>query len=243
MKGIVSSRLAGSVARMMKVSPKQPGENNKDYSYRVIKENIMSLNLQPGQVISEVDLAEALQTSRTPVREVLAMLKEEHLVEVYPQVGTYVSKINDQLIQEAAFMRFTLEKEVLILSCSYFPAGELLELKKNMALQELLLGQKGQAKEFHKLDTEFHHIIFRGNKKENVWTSITRLSTHYNRIRLLSEMERSYDETILQHKKILEIIENKETQKAEKIYNEHILEPMKNWKELYNADSPYAHYF
>jgi GntR family transcriptional regulator, rspAB operon transcriptional repressor len=228
---------------MMNISPRLPGENNKDYSYRVIKANIMSLNLRPGQVISEIDLAAALEISRTPVREVLAMLKEEHLVEVYPQVGTYVSKINLQLIEEAAFMRFTLEKEVLKLACASFPAEELLELKKNAALQKLLLGQEGQAPEFHKLDTEFHHIIFRGNKKENVWTSITRLSTHYNRIRLLSEMERSYDDTIRQHLRIVEIIENKEMENAERMYQEHILSPMKNWEALYHRDSPYASYF
>lgn len=228
---------------MMKISPRLPGENNKDYSYRVIKENMMSLTLQPGQVISEIDLADALEISRTPVREVLAMLKEEHLVEVYPQVGTYVSKINLQLIEEAAFMRFTLEKEVLKLACTSFPEEELLELKKNTALQKLLMGQNGKAPEFHKLDTEFHHIIFRGNKKENVWTSITRLSTHYNRIRLLSEMEHSYDETIRQHLRILEIIENKELENAEKMVQEHILWPMKNWEVLYHPGSSHASYF
>lgn len=228
---------------MMIVSPKLPGENNKDYAYRVIKENIMSLKLQPGQEISEIDLAVSLQLSRTPVREVLAKLKEEHLVDVYPQVGTYVSKITAQLINEAAFMRFTLEREILSLSCDYFPVHELLELKKNVALQELLLNEDAKALEFHKLDTEFHHIFFRANKKDHVWTSITRLSTHYNRMRLLFEMERNFDEAIIQHKKMIQMIENKEVKQVEMIVREHILEPMKHWPELYQVDSTYAHYF
>ena len=119
------------------------GENNKDYSYRVIKEAIMSLELKPGQAISEIELADMLNISRTPIREVMAKLKEEYLVEVLPQVGTYVSKIKSQLIEEAAFMRFTLEKEVLKLSCESFPEDKILELKRNIALQEELLGQIG----------------------------------------------------------------------------------------------------
>ena len=82
-----------SVMRMFTVLERLRGENNKDYSYRVIKEAIMSLELKPGQAISEIELAEMLNISRTPIREVMAKLKEENLVEVLPQVGTYVSKI------------------------------------------------------------------------------------------------------------------------------------------------------
>ena len=110
---IDESKSIRSVMWMFTVSERFRGENNKDYSYRVIKEAIMSLELKPGQAISEIELADMLNISRTPIREVMAKLKEEYLVEVLPQVGTYVSKIKSQLIEEAAFMRFTLEKEVL----------------------------------------------------------------------------------------------------------------------------------
>ena len=100
-------------------------------------------------------------------------------------------------------MRFTLEKEVLKLACESFPQDQILELKRNIALQEELLGQIGVEREFHKLDKKFHQIIYYGNKRENVWDSITRLSTHYNRIRLLSEMAHSFDVVIDQHKEIV----------------------------------------
>ena len=90
---------------LIEVQAKLPGENNRDYSYRVIKEAIMSLRLKPGQSLSEAEIAEALQISRTPIREVMAKLREEHLVEVIPQVGTYISKIKPTLIEEAIFVR------------------------------------------------------------------------------------------------------------------------------------------
>jgi DNA-binding GntR family transcriptional regulator len=228
---------------MVTVSPRLPGENNKEYAYRMIKDSIMSLELKPGQAISEVELAEALQLSRTPIREVLAKLREEHLVEVFPQVGTNISKIKPQLIKEATFMRYTLEKEVLKLCCESFSKANLYELKKNYALQEELIGYKGMEREFHKLDKEFHRIIFQGNKKENVWKSITQISTHYNRIRLLSEMRHSFDEAIAQHKKIIGIIENKDCEKVEDIVRQHIVDPIQLWEDLFKEDSPYLSYF
>lgn len=229
---------------MFTVSARLPGENNKDYSYRVIKEAIMTLELQPGQTISEIELAEALQISRTPIREVMAKLREEYLVEVLPQVGTYVSKIKSQLIEEAVFMRITLEKEILKKSCESFPEEKLLELKRNVALQEELLGQKGMERSFHKLDTNFHHIIFQGNNRENVWSAIIRLSTHYNRMRLLSEMEEhNFAKKVAQHKNIVKIIENKEVDQVESSIREHIIEPIKHWEGLYDPNSTFANYF
>lgn len=228
---------------MVIVSPRLPGENNKDYAYRMIKDSIMSLKLKPGQSISEVELADALSLSRTPIREVLTKLREEHLVDVIPQVGTYISKINPQLINEASFMRYILEKEVLKLACDSFPKTSMLELKKNIILQEELIGQNGKEIEFHALDKEFHQIIFKGNQKENIWEAITRISTHYNRMRLLSEMRFSYDDVIAQHARIIEILENKDCDQVEDIVRKHIIEPMKLWEDLFDDNSPYLDYF
>ncbi|WP_042454028.1 GntR family transcriptional regulator [Neobacillus dielmonensis] len=228
---------------MFTVTAKLPGENNRDYSYRVIKEAIMALELKPGQTISEIELAEALQLSRTPIREVLAKLREEHLVEVIPQVGTYVSKIKPKLIEEATFVRITLEKEILKLSCESFPKEKLLQLKGNVAQQELLIGQQGMERKFHQLDKDFHYIIFSGNNKENAWDAINRLSTHYNRMRLLSEMEHSFNEAINQHKMFIEIIENHQAEKVEGIIRQHIIEPIKLWEDLYKENSPYKDFF
>ena len=57
-------------------------ESAKEYAYRVLKDNIMSLELKPGEVLSEMELAEKLNLSRTPIREVIMRLKGEHLIDV-----------------------------------------------------------------------------------------------------------------------------------------------------------------
>jgi DNA-binding GntR family transcriptional regulator len=228
---------------MLVVTPRTIGENTKEYSYRLVKNAIMSLQLQPGQSIREADLAASLHISRTPIREVMAKLKEEHLVDVLPQIGTYVSKINYQLIEEAAFMRFTLEKEILKLSCRTFSKKSLKELKRIVAQQEELICEKEYVQEFHQLDKQFHSLIFRENKKEHIWEGIMRLSTHYNRMRLLSEMNNSFDEAIKQHQEIIQLIENQDMEYASQIAYQHIIEPKRKWKQFLEEDSQYLHYF
>lgn len=60
-------------------------ENNKQYIYKVLKESIMNLALAPGETISEIEISEALNVSRTPVREAIVRLSEEKLINVFPQ--------------------------------------------------------------------------------------------------------------------------------------------------------------
>ena len=103
---------------------KKHKEHGKEYAYRVLKDNIMSLELKPGELLSESDLSEKLNISRTPIREVIMRLKGEHLIEVKPQAGTYVSLIDKEIIEEAIFMRSLLEKEVLNLNAFKNPSKE-----------------------------------------------------------------------------------------------------------------------
>ena len=105
-----------------------------------LKENIMSLELKPGELLSEVELSEKLNISRTPIREVLMRLKNEHLIEVKPQSGTYVSLIDLDLIEEAIFMRFALEEKVLKEACNYFPEDKIIELEKEIMERDFMEG-------------------------------------------------------------------------------------------------------
>ncbi|WP_172255344.1 GntR family transcriptional regulator [Saccharibacillus deserti] len=228
---------------MWKAAERNPGENGKDYAYRVIRQNIMDLTLAPGLAVSEIDLAAALQLSRTPVREVMSRLKEEYLVEVIPQVGTYISKIHAQLIEEAAFMRFTLEKEVLLLACESFPLNLLSDMQRNVEMQQKKVEKlSAGAAAFHYLDNEFHRLLFRGCGKEQVWNAVTRLSTHYNRMRLLFETEHPAEAAIRQHIEWMALIAGGQREAVESAVYSHILEPILHWKTLL-GDERYKSYF
>ena len=228
---------------MFPLSKKLPSENNKIYSYRAIKEGILSLQLQPGQALSVVDLAKVLKVSTTPIKEAMGRLQREQLVEVIPQVGTYVSKIKPQLIEEAASIWLILEKEALRLACKSFPRENLDQLKKNLALQEMWLVEKGTEWDFKKLDENFHYIIFQGNQRKMMWEVIAQLAAHYHRMTMLSQREDHFYDLITNHKNIISIIENKEIDQVEDIVEKHILEPIEGWRNLYHQKSAYTSYF
>ena len=75
----------------MKIADRHPRENGRDYAMRVIRDGIISLELEPGSVISDRELATEMNLSRTPVREALLELAKVKIVEIYPQRGSIVA--------------------------------------------------------------------------------------------------------------------------------------------------------
>ena len=205
-------------------------ETGKEYAYRVLKENIMMLELKPGEIISELDLSNKLNISRTPIREVLMKLKGEHLINVKPQIGTFVSDIDENLIEQAILMRVVLEKEIIKIACNEFDEKYLIELEKNLFAQKLLLKSENNTIEFHKLDRRFHKTIFEGCNKVDIWESIKRISTHYDRMRLLSDMQSNKEVLVSHHEILLNIIKNKDIDNIDDYIYLHIVKPTENWE-------------
>ena len=133
-------------------------ENSRDFAYRVIREMIVNMELTPGSKVSETELASLLNLSRTPVREALIDLEKSGVVEVLPQKGTFISYINPLLVEEARFLRLTLEKEIVSLLCEPQYQTELNTLEENISLQEFYLQHQNYEK-FLELDNEFHYLF------------------------------------------------------------------------------------
>lgn len=217
-------------------------ETGKDYVYRVLKGNIMCLELKPGELLSEAELAKKLNVSRTPIREVLIKLKAEKLIEVKPQAGTYVSLIAWNLIEEAVFIRYNLEKEALKEACENFSEDILMEMEKCLFAQKLIAQKGDNLIEFHNLDKEFHKLLFVGINKSNVWESICNISTHYNRMRLLSETKIDKAQIIKQHEEMISIIKNKDFNKIDEYIEKHIVAPANEWNKLIDDNEEIRRY-
>jgi DNA-binding GntR family transcriptional regulator len=144
------------------------------------------MHLIPGQNISEKEMADVLNVSRTPVREAFIKLSQEELLDIYPQKGTYVSMIDLNHVEESRFMRASLERAVIKQVCQAFPAESLFELQLNLSTQELCMDENNHDKLF-KLDEDFHGLIFTGCNKKRVWIAIQQMSTHFNRVRVQSK--------------------------------------------------------
>ena len=225
---------------MLKMVSRVPGENNNSYAYRTIKEGIVSLDLLPGQLLSLGELTEALNVSSTPIKIAIWKLQQEHLVDVIPQVGSYVSRINLELVEEAAYMWFDLEKEYLKSACRSFSEDYLNQLKRNLILQETLLSQKDimtqkeLARKFNELDEKFHAIIFHGNRRSNTWRAISHMTLDYHR--MISFSQHPFEQMIAEHKEIVSIIENMENERVESVLKKHIFKPIDDWRNIYKEE-------
>ena len=82
----------------MRILKRLPRETASDYAYRMIKDNIIRLELKPGSPVSENELAAELGLSRTPVRESLIALSKAKVIEITPQKRSVVAPIDETMV-------------------------------------------------------------------------------------------------------------------------------------------------
>lgn len=214
-----------------KIAPSEAA-NIGDFVYDLLKKKIISLELHPGQRISEKEIAESLDVSRTPVREAFIKLSREGLLYVLPQRGTYISQIDLKQVEEARFIRETLEIKVLQMAVENFSEAYLAKLKDNLEQQRICMNNR-QFSRYLELDEGFHKIIFEGCDKLQTWRFIDMVNTQYKRIRLLSfTVEDVIKNLIEQHAMIYEAIRDHDQEKAYKIITNHIQKLIMEQKEL-----------
>ncbi|MFC5447085.1 GntR family transcriptional regulator [Paenibacillus aestuarii] len=194
----------------------------RDFVYETLKKNIMELRLEPGRFISEKELVEMLQVSRTPIREALVKLTQEELIETTPQKGSIISLIDLQHAEESRFVRKTLESAVVREACELLDKEQVLHLQNLVSLQELCESEQNYGRLFE-LDEEFHKTIMIGCGRGRTWGLIQQMATHDNRIRILRLASDSDWKVILaQHHGIVRAIKEKDPDQAEKMIKDHL---------------------
>jgi DNA-binding GntR family transcriptional regulator len=135
-----------------------PAETLTDQAYRQIEEQIVTLRLKPGDVLSEQMLSAALHIGRTPIREALQRLANEGLVIILPRKGILVSDLNPR--QQLLVLEVRRELERLLSRAG----AERATKEQRDALHEIARGMDRAAKNdddmaFMRLDREFNRLI------------------------------------------------------------------------------------
>lgn len=179
-----------------------PRTSAREHTLQDLRQRIVSLRLAPGSVVNEQELAAELGVSRTPVRESLILLRGEGLVEVFPQVGTFVTLVDPHRIAQAQFVREAIE-------CASLEAVDLpLHPDDQEALQENLRRQDVAAADndpetFFALDEQFHRTLLRASGHEDAWTTVTSAKAHLDRARRMSLVDtRPLPTLVAQHRAI-----------------------------------------
>lgn len=206
----------------MELLEKLPGENARTYAVRVLLDNIIRLELAPGSAVSENELSVRMNLSRTPVREALIELSKLGLVEILPKKGSYITKIDYDLIEESRFMRLTLEVAVLKLVCE---AGLSAPYRRRMEENIRLYRQNingGSYSLLMELDNEFHRLIFEAAGKLRTYDVIHKQMIHFDRLRALSLQTSLNSKTLNDHENILYALEKGDAELGELVMTQHL---------------------
>lgn len=210
----------------MKISPKFAEESARAYAHRVILDNIINLELLPGSVVSENELSVSLQLSRTPIREALIEMSRLGLVEILPQKGSYVTKIDYELIEEAKFIRLSLENSVVKLACETGISEEYLyQMKENVEQNHRLVSENAEQGLMIELDNEFHKLLFESVNKLRTYNFVHTQMVHFDRLRILTYRvmkTEKFSRTINDHENILYALEKRDGELAEMVMSRHL---------------------
>ena len=198
--------------------------NNKTYDN--LKRDIMTLALMPGEPVSAAKIAERYEVSRTPAREALVKLETEALIDIYPQVGSEISKINEDRAKQEWFVRRTLEMAVIDGLFKHVTDEDIQRMREYCHKMELVAGRMNDPDmtfEYLRCDNEFHKIAYVVAGQKLAAELVDNSMAHYNRIRLLIDMENTNkDRTLATHEKLIKCIENKDKEGYRELLGKHI---------------------
>ncbi|MEU0466268.1 MULTISPECIES: GntR family transcriptional regulator [unclassified Amycolatopsis] len=198
------------------------GRTNRRLVYETLRRKVLTLELAPGAALSENELAAVLGVSRTPVRESLILLAEEGLVQVFPQVGSFVSRVDMRRVADAQFLREAVELAALEDLPETPDAGVVAALEANLARQR---EADIDLEEFFALDEEFHRGLLELSGHERAWPTVVSAKGHLDRARRLGLYEANTPEVFAgQHEEILRAVIARDVPLARATMRTHLRE-------------------
>ncbi len=197
---------------------------SSDFIYSDILDRIISLKLSPGSKISENQICEEYNVSRSVIRHIFARLAQINFLTVYPQRGTYVNYIDLEYIRNALLIRLSIEKEILYRFMQKEDKSDIItKMKENVKQQEKFYHENEYLIEFKELDEEFHNYIIMSVENNAILPLINDHLLHISRWRnVYIKSGYKLSKLIDEHKSILEAIEANDTERALRCMNNHI---------------------
>ena len=184
----------------------------KDRAYNQIQEWIVDGTLVPNEKINDAQLANALGISRTPVREALQLLALQGLVAMKPGVSTYVTELEDGAMGKILQTLSVLQALAAQTAADMADEKDIKELQSYNKVFEKAIKNKDYFAAL-KQDEHFHGKIVKICDNAYLESSINVLQAHVRRLFFKNEIILS-EESVLEHKQIIEAIKNKDAKKA-----------------------------
>ncbi len=193
-----------------------------DAVFDYLHEEILSLNLRPGDKISEAEIAAQFGVSRQPVRDAFSRLANEDLLLIRPQRATEVKRFSMREIKKSRFVRTAVEKEVLLCASLHCDASGAAMLDAAIAEQEEAVAAKNVEK-FGLLDYEFHKSLCKIAQADFAFDVILNEKSKVDRLCMLGlSKDARMPDLVNDHRGIAAAVKNNDPERAIEIGMFHL---------------------
>lgn len=177
-----------------------------DDLYHILREEILSLALEPGSLLSENQVSKRFNVSRTPIRSAFERLRQDQFLEIVPRKGTYIRPIDLDMAEQIIYMRIQVERGAMEYLAQH-PNPLLFEkMEYILAQQKAQIGMNSVVeKEFYRTDSQFHELCMIAIDKYKLWQHIQHMDVHYSRYRYMDyRTTQKFSILYREHQKLLQ---------------------------------------
>ena len=192
-----------------------------DQVFDHLENDILSGKYQRGEILTESKLSAEVGVSRTPIREALRRLEQEHIIEESGK-GSVVIGINEKDLEDIFMIRKSLECQVAALAAKNRTEEQLKQLREALEFQEFYLNKK-DPDQIKLMDSRFHETLYKLSGSTAFYDTLVPLHKKIQKYRRASVTNSSRAEaSVAEHRKIYEAIESQNTALAAKYASEHV---------------------
>ena len=194
----------------------------REIVFEALRDAIINGVLAPGERLMEVQMAEELGVSRTPVREAIRKLELEGYVMLLPRKGAYVADFSSKSIVDVLEVRGVLEALAAGLAAERITDQELDSLER-LLVRASECAQNSDLDRLIEVDTEFHDVLYKASRNDRLAQIVANIREQIQRFRATSlafpgRMQRAVEE----HKQIVDAIAERDTARAKRLAQQHI---------------------
>ena len=196
----------------------------REVVFLTLRKAILKGELQPGERLMEIALANRLGVSRTPVREAIRMLEHEGLVVMKPRRGAQVAKITEQELNDVLEVRKSLEMLAANKACERMTEEDMKAMRETGAeFRKLALNPNCDLTALTEADVAFHDTIYRGTRNRRLNQILANLREQMYRFRLEYLKDASIRESLVsEHEEIMKAVAGRDGEFAAGLIGEHI---------------------
>ena len=194
----------------------------REQIYPMVRTLLLTGVIKPGEVIDEKAIAAQLNVSRTPVREAVKRLSDEHLVEVIAQSATRAAKIDAREIEESFIIRRALEMESAAQAAAHMSQEHADRLSDILMMHARAVEQRHYV-EAITCDDDFHRAITGISNLPRLWSTIEISKAQLDRCRhLMLPRAGQAEATLEQHREIIRALNSHDPAKAAAAMKAHL---------------------